>query len=118
MNARLEPKTRKTAFIVSMGLYTVVFLLYFLTDTFFVWFVTIASGATLGFIMPNIVTAAGLFPDKNVRERSISLYTTSLSLSLILGPLYESYLLKIFPLKDSFILLSFKQDVVTDFFNF
>lgn len=104
LNARLEPKTRKTAFIVSMALYTVVFLLYFLTDPFFVWFVTIASGATLGFIMPNIVTAAGLFPDKNVRERSISLYTTSLSLSLILGPLYESYLLKILPLKDSFIL--------------
>ena len=40
LNARLEPKTRKTAFIVSMALYTVVFLLYFLTDPFFVWFVT------------------------------------------------------------------------------
>jgi predicted MFS family arabinose efflux permease len=104
VNARLNPKKRRVAFISSMILYTIVFFLYFLTDPFFVWLVTIASGATLGFMMPNLVTAAGLFPDKNVRERSISLYTTSLSLSLIIGPLYESYLLKILPLRDSFIL--------------
>lgn len=104
LNARLSPKVRRTAFIVSMLLYTIVFLLYYLTDPLFVWFVTVASGATVGFIMPNILTAAGLFQDKNVRERSISLYTTSLSFSLIVGPLFESYLLSILPLRDSFIL--------------
>ena len=104
LNARLNPRIRRVAFIGSMAIYTIVFLLYFLTSPIFVWFVTIASGATLGFIMPNVLTAAGLFEDKNVRERAISLYTTSLSFSLIVGPLFESYLLSILPLRDSFIL--------------
>ena len=40
-----------------------------------------ASGAILGMIMPNLITAAGLFPDRKIRERSLAL--------LILRELYE-----------------------------
>ena len=56
--------------------------------------------------MPNIITSASLFKDKLQRERILSIYTLTLSLSLILGPYIESELLYYVSFQESFLIFS------------
>ena len=103
VNSRLESRIRRYVFIGASMLYATIFIFYFYSSFLFLWIITAASGAILGMIMPNLITAAGLFPDRKIRERSLSLYASSLSLSLIIGPLFEYYVLLHFTLRDTFL---------------
>lgn len=103
VNSRLESHTRRYAFIAASILYASVFAFYFFSSFLYLWIITAASGAILGMIFPNLITAAGLFPDRKIRERSLSLYASSLSFSLIIGPLFEYYVLLHFTLRETFL---------------
>ncbi len=107
LNARLDPRQRRLAFISSTFIYTVILVGFWLSNSVSIWILGVASGAVLGMIMPNIITAASLFRDIKTRERVLSLYTVALSLSLIAGPAIESYVLKLVPLKEAFLIFSF-----------
>ena len=104
LNARLNSRNRRSAFILSNVIYTAVFIGFWGSSYITVWILAAIAGAVFGFMIPNIVTSAGLFKDATVRERVLSLYTLSLSLSLVAGPALESDLLKFYSLRTVFIL--------------
>jgi len=106
LNTRLDPEQRRYAFIGSTFVYTLILIGFWVSDSISVWILGVASGAVLGMIMPNIITSASLFSDIRTRERVLSLYTVALSLSLIAGPAIESYILKLVPLKEAFLIFS------------
>jgi len=106
INVRLSSRERRVAFIVSLAAYTAVFIGLYDTNPIAIWFLVALAGASLGMVMPNLITSAGLFEDQKTRERVLSLYTVSLSLSLVVGPAVESYLLKFISLRDTFLVFS------------
>lgn len=103
INPYLSVRVRRIAFISSAFAFSFVLLLFFFTTSLMLWPLTAASGAVTGFMMPNIVTSASLFSDRRVRERVISLYTTALSISLVMGPSLEAYILNYFSLRYAFL---------------
>jgi predicted MFS family arabinose efflux permease len=103
INAKLNSRERRLAFIFSSAAYTLTFIGFWDSNVLTIWLFSAASGATLGLIMPNIITSAGLFDDQKIRERVLSLYTITLSMSLVAGPAIESYLLKFLSLRLVFL---------------
>ncbi len=103
LNARMNSGQRRKAFIVSSLFYALTLPLYAFSNFILLWVLTSLTGATLGLIMPNIITSASLLEDRKLRERIIALYTLTLSLSLIAGPAIESYILRYVSLRDVFI---------------
>ncbi len=106
LNTRLSSESRRVAFIVSNVIYVLVFVGFFESTYITVWLLAAVAGAVLGLMMPNVVTAAGLFKNAAVRERVLSLYTVALSLSLVAGPAVESDLLKYYPLRTVFLMFA------------
>ncbi|MEM0127836.1 MAG: MFS transporter [Thermoplasmatales archaeon] len=106
INTRLSSKERRIAFISSMAVYAFTFIGFWKASSITLWFLVAISGAALGLIMPNIMTSAGLFNERKVREMVLSLYTVSLSLSLVVGPAVESYVLRFISLRESFMVFS------------
>ncbi len=103
INAALPPKERRVIFIFSSIVYAVIFPFFAFANGVSIWILSISSGFVLGALMPNIITSASLYPDRKTRERIVSLYTLTLSLSLIIGPSIESALLKFMNLRETFI---------------
>lgn len=103
INAKLKSSARRISFVLANALYAVALILFYLSTPYSVWIVTASAGAILGLIMPNLVTSASLFKDAVLRERVLALYTVSLSLSLICGPILESYLLTFVSLRTVFL---------------
>jgi len=93
LNSRLNAVSRRRAFIGSSLAYAIILPTYYLAGPLTIWALSAVSGLSLGLIMPNIITAAGLVNDKKSRERILAIYTVALSLSLILGPLIETAML-------------------------
>jgi len=56
-------------------------------DKFTIFVYAAASGFIFGIINPNIINAASMENDSYKLERLLSLYSTGLSISLIIGPL-------------------------------
>lgn len=106
VNSRLRAHSRRLIFIVSSIIYAVVYPLFWLSTPLIIWPLSAIAGFTLGFLMPNIITSASLLPDRRTRERLLNIYTLSLSISLILGPAIESFILKYYSLRESFLLLT------------
>ncbi len=103
INAKLNSRERRFAFIFSAAAYALTFIGFWESNVLTIWLYSAVSGATLGLIMPNIITSAGLFDDQKVRERVLSLYTITLSMSLVAGPAIEAYLLKFLSLRSVFL---------------
>ncbi|BDC18601.1 MFS transporter [Acidianus sp. HS-5] len=106
VNSRLTSPLRREAFIISSIAYAVIFPFFYFSNSYNVWILTSVVGFSLGMVMPNIITSAGLFQDQKTRERMLSLYTLALSTSLILGPLIESAILLRFNLFQAFLFFS------------
>lgn len=106
INVRLNAEKRRIAFVLATLIYATTFIGFWISNFTSIWVLSAIAGAVLGLIMPNIITAAGLFKDPRTRERVLSLYTVALSLSLVTGPAVESYILKYFPLKTAFLVFS------------
>jgi MFS family permease len=112
INARLTSTRRRSVFILSSFAYMVVFPLFYISSAIVIWPLVLIAGFVLGAIMPNIITSASLFSDRKVRERILSLYTLTLSISLVAGPAIESEILRFFTLEQSFLFFSILPAVV------
>ncbi|AWR93298.1 MFS transporter [Acidianus brierleyi] len=106
VNSKLKSKLRRRFFVLFSIFYAIIFPLFYFSNPFNIWFFASFLGFSMGLIMPNIMTYAGLFPDQRTRERMLSLYTLALSTSLILGPLIESVVLLKFTLFQAFLFFS------------
>ncbi len=95
INPRLSASPRRFLFIISNIVITVLLVLYFLANYIIIWPVSALAGFSYGMLMPNLITSASLINDQKTRERLISLYSVGLSLSLIIGPVFEDYILSI-----------------------
>ncbi len=103
INSRLCPRRRRKLFISSIIIYSTLEPLFYFSNKYSIWILVILSGFFFGSIMPNIMSSAGTIKDKKTRERTLTLYTLSLSASLIIGPLIESRILLHFNLYQLFI---------------
>ncbi|ABW00998.1 MFS transporter [Caldivirga maquilingensis] len=107
VNARLDSAKRRILFEASTLLYFLTFLIYPFVNYIGLWLTSIAVGFLLGIIMPNVATASSIIGrDQETRERVIALYTFALSLSLTIGPVIESIILRYFTLRDVFLFFS------------
>ena len=103
INSRLGTVPRRFLFIGSNIAFTVVLAFMQFSNFITVWIFIAVAGLAFGAIMPNIITSAGLIDDKKSREKVLGLYTLALSVSLIAGPAFESYILKFEPLRYIFL---------------
>ncbi|BAB60428.1 TVG1326678 [Thermoplasma volcanium GSS1] len=106
INSKLSSTLRRKVFIASSLAYALVFPTFYFSNSITIWPIVFVSGFVLGAIMPNIITSASLLPDRKARERVLSIYTLTLSISLVAGPAIEGYLLRIYPLLETFIFFS------------
>ncbi len=95
INPRLNHKLRRRLFITANAALIFVLLSYFFADAITIWLSSAIAGLAYGIMLPNLITSSSLLKDQKQRERLISLYSVGLSLSLILGPSIEYYLLTI-----------------------
>ncbi|MCY0859355.1 MAG: MFS transporter [Sulfolobaceae archaeon] len=104
LNTSLNSKTRRLVFICASFFIPLSLLLYHFSTALTIWAIAIASGLAYGIITPNIVTSASIMSeDKRTIERLLGLYSTSLSLSLIIGPILETYLLNYVSYREIFL---------------
>ncbi len=103
INSRLHVSIRRKVFIASNLGFAILMPLFYLSNLITIWLISALTGFVLGFIMPNIITSAGLVEDRRARERLLSIYTLALSISLVIGPALESLILKYFSLRDVFL---------------
>lgn len=107
VNARLGSSARRIMFEASVIVYFITFLIYPFVNYVGLWLISALFGYLLGIIMPNLATASSLIGNtQEVRERVIALYTFALSLSLTVGPLIESLILRYFTLRYAFLFFS------------
>ena len=106
INSRLCARSRRRLFIFANGLITISLLLIMYSTAFSVWLYVLLVSFSAGIIMPNIITSAGDYPDRKVRERMMGIYTLALSASLIVGPTLEGLVLDYFPLNYGFLLFA------------
>ena len=103
INSRLGTVPRRYLFIGSNIAFTVVLAFMQFSNFITVWIFIAVAGLAFGAIMPNIITSAGMIEDKKAREKILGIYTLALSVSLIAGPAFESYILKFEPLRYIFL---------------
>ena len=103
INSKLCSENRRKLFIASIIIYLIFLPLFYFSNRYSIWVFVIISGFFFGTVMPNIISSTGTIKDKKTRERTLALYTLSLSTSLIAGPLLESYLLLYFNLYQLFL---------------
>jgi len=103
VNSRVSVAARRRLFIMFSALYALSLFTFTFSNRMSVLAYVSLAGVSYGFIFPNIMTAAQLFPDQRLRERVIAAYTLALAISLIAGPALESLVLAHFPLRLSFL---------------
>ncbi|MEM0139482.1 MAG: MFS transporter [Ferroplasma sp.] len=95
INPRLNSTVRRRLFIGANVAILISLVGYYYANGITVWIVSALAGLAYGIMMPNLITSSSLLKDQKERERLISLYSVGLSLSLILGPSIEDYILTI-----------------------
>jgi MFS family permease len=103
VNSRVSVAARRRLFILFSALYALSLFTFTFSNRVSVLAYVSLAGVSYGFVFPNIMTAAQLFPDQRLRERVIAAYTLALAISLIAGPALESLVLAHFPLRLSFL---------------
>ena len=107
INARLDSARRRILFEASSILYFLTFIIYPFVNYIGLWLTSAEVGFLLGIIMPNVATSSSIIGrNQETRERVIALYTFALSLSLTIGPVIESLILRYFTLRDAFLFFS------------
>lgn len=104
INTKLRGKIRKIAFVSSYWVLTLLMSMLFYADKFTIYVYAALSGFVFGIVNPNIINAASMENDSNKLERLLSLYSTGLSISLIIGPLIETYYLKYYSYSEMYII--------------
>ena len=103
LNSAIRVRFRKKLFVLASIVYPLTIFLFSFSSPVSVLAFVIASGLSYGFIFPNIMTSAGLFQDRKVRERILAIYTLALGASLIVGPALESLILARYSLRSAFL---------------
>lgn len=103
LNPMLESGIRRKVFMISSGILPVTLFLFYISTPLLIWPVSIASGLSFGFVFPNVITSATLHRDHVVQMRLLAIYSLSLSLSLVVGPSLETWLLTFLSYKEVFL---------------
>ncbi len=103
INPHLRSETRRKVFIIATAIMPVTLLLYYLSSPISLWPASILSGLAIGIIFPNIITSATLHHDHMVQMRLLAIYSLSLSLSLVIGPSIETWLLTFLTYRQIFL---------------
>jgi MFS family permease len=107
VNARLRSKWRRRMFIASAFGYCAIFSFVPLGGALGLWIIAAVAGFFVQLIMTNQATASGIIgKTTSGKERGIALYTVSLSASLVVGPLVNSFILTRVSLANSFAVFS------------
>ncbi len=106
INARLPGSVRRRLFLISNALIIILLVLYYVSNPTSIWGLAIITGFAYGVIMPNILTSASIVGDQFTAERLLVLYTLALSTSLVVGPLFETYLLTHLTYRDVFLIFT------------
>lgn len=106
INSKLTSKKRELALKISSIIYAITFLGFYFVNPLLIWVLSAVSGLSMGIIFPNIVNFTTSVDDEKSKERLLALYTTALSLSLIISPFMESLLLHRFTLTETFLFFS------------
>lgn len=104
INPRLNHTLRRKLFITANIALIFVLISYFFADYITVWISSAIAGLSYGMLIPNLITSSSLLKDQKQRERLIAMYSVGLSLSLVLGPSIEDYLLTIVNYRTVFLL--------------
>lgn len=121
LNPMLASRTRRYVFIVSTGIIPLTLVLFYFSSSLMIWPVAIASGVSTGFVFPNIITSATIHKSRTVQMRLLAIYSLSLSLSLVLGPSLETWLLTFLDYRQvflPFVALSLIGFVISPFIKF
>ena len=102
VNAKLRSTWRRRLFIAGAFTYSAIFSFIPLEGYFGLWVLSIMAGFFLQMISTNQANASGIIGKTGVRERAITLYTVSLSASLVVGPFVNSVILTHVSLSYSF----------------
>ena len=81
LNSAIRVRFRKKLFVLASIVYPLTIFLFSFSSPVSVLAFVIASGLSYGFIFPNIMTSAGLFQDRKVRERILGISN--------IGPLFS-----------------------------
>lgn len=104
VNARLRSVWRRRLFIASSFIYSAIFSFIPLDGYFGVWFLSIVAGFFLQLVSTNQTNASGIIgKTTSGRERAITLFTVSLSASLVIGPLVNFAILTHVSIAYSFV---------------
>ncbi|AGO61495.1 MULTISPECIES: MFS transporter [Ferroplasma] len=104
VNPRINARLRRQLFIGANFAILFSLIAYYFTNGIAIWGISALAGLAYGIMMPNLITSSTLLKDQKERERLISLYSVGLSLSLILGPTIEDYILTFVSYRDVFLL--------------
>ncbi|MEM0155828.1 MAG: MFS transporter, partial [Thermoplasmataceae archaeon] len=103
LNPMLARRTRRFVFIGSAFVIPVILLLFYFSSPILIWPLAIATGVVSGFVFPNLITSATVHRDHLVQMRLLAIYSLSLSLSLVIGPSLETWLLKFLNYREVFL---------------
>ena len=103
INPRLNSSLRRKLFIGANIAILVALVGYYFANGITIWLISAFAGLAYGIMMPNLITSSSLLRDQKERERLISLYSVGLSLSLILGPSIEDYVLTFVTYRNVFL---------------
>ncbi len=95
LNPRLESRQRKKVFILSIVLIDISLILLYFSNIYAIWGIAALSGVAFGIVFPNLVTSASLHGDHRAQMRLLAIYSVSLSLSLVIGPVLETAILPV-----------------------
>ncbi|MEM3327014.1 MAG: MFS transporter, partial [Thermoproteus sp.] len=101
LNVALGPEHRRLAFLGAAASMPLLLLSLSLSGADALWPLAFLSGLAFGVVMPNLINLASL--RREDAERLLAVYSLSLSVSLVVGPAYESAVLAQYDYRDVFL---------------
>lgn len=95
LNPRLRSAARRRAFVLSVIGMDAALVLFSISNAYTIWLIAAFAGVAFGIVFPNLITSASIQGDHRSQMRLLAIYSVSLSLSLVIGPTIESYLLPV-----------------------
>lgn len=106
INSILSSRQREKMFRISSISYAISLALLYFSNEMTIWLFVAISGLSMGIIWPNVITFISSFKHQEVREKLLGLYSSFLSLALLIGPFLESLALLKYELKAIFPIFS------------
>ncbi len=106
VSVRVKPIHITKFIIVGMILFSMAMLGYFFSDSLieFLSFVVISGFAT-AIIMPFLLSLVNFVSDKKDIEKNLTIYSLMLSLALVMGPIFGTFLLAVLKIRYVYLLL-------------